>query len=61
MFQDFEEWSADAPPIILGIPGVGAKEDHTATDTELKSLTLETLDRDNQPTTWTRVYTDGSA
>ncbi|XP_076442697.1 uncharacterized protein LOC143281377 [Babylonia areolata] len=30
-------------------------------DAELKLLTLEALDRDYPNTTWTRVYTDGSA
>ena len=57
MLQDFEEWSADEPPIILSIPGVGAKENHT--DTELKSPTLESLDRDYHPTTWTNAVRNG--
>ena len=59
MLQDFEEWSADVSPIILDIPGVGAKDNHT--DTELKVLTLEILDRDYHPTTWTRAYADDCA
>nr|KAG5696844.1 hypothetical protein BaRGS_030968 [Batillaria attramentaria] len=57
--QDFEDWSLDVPHIILDVPGIGAKEEHTGA--ELKSLTLEMLHTRYPNTTWTHVYTDGSA
>jgi ribonuclease HI len=57
--QDYEDWSLGTPNIILNIPGVGAKEEHS--EIELKSLTLEALDKNYPATTWTRAYTDGSA
>ncbi|KAK7115386.1 hypothetical protein V1264_001263 [Littorina saxatilis] len=59
MLQDYEEWSLDVPPIILDVPGIGAKQEQP--EAVLKSLTLETLDRDYPTTTWTQVFTDGSA
>ena len=39
MLQNYEDWQAEAPTIILDIPGIQAKDHHT--DEELRSLTLE--------------------
>ena len=39
--QNYEDWQAETPTIILDIPGIQAKDHHT--DEELRSLTLETL------------------
>ena len=41
MLQNYEDWQAETPIIILDIPGIQAK-DHL-TDEELRSLTLEAL------------------
>ena len=41
MLQNYEDWQAETPAIILDIPGIQAKEHHT--DEDLKSLTLEVL------------------
>ncbi|XP_076455528.1 uncharacterized protein LOC143290127 [Babylonia areolata] len=57
--QDYEDWQADTPAIMLKIPGVDSKECHIAA--ELKSLTLEALSIKYPPDTWARAYTDGSA
>ncbi|XP_076462074.1 uncharacterized protein LOC143294584 [Babylonia areolata] len=56
--QDYEDWQADTPAIMLNIPGVESKECHI---TELKSLTLEALNTKYPPDTCARAYTDGSA
>ena len=39
--QSYEDWQAEAPTIILDIPGIETKEHYT--DEELRSLTLEAL------------------
>ena len=52
-------WQAETSTIILDIPGIQAKEHHTAE--ELRSLTLEALSVAYPSTTWARAYTDGSA
>ena len=59
MLQNYEDWQAESPTIILDIPGIQAKEHHT--DEELRSLTLEALSIAYPSTTWARAYTDGSA
>ena len=59
MLQDYEDWQADTPTIILDIPGIQDKEHHT--DEELRSLTIEALSVAYPPTTWARAYADGSA
>ena len=41
LLQNYEDWQAETPTIILDIPGIQAKEHHT--DEELRSLTLEAL------------------
>ena len=41
MLQNYEDWQAETPTIILDIPGIQAKDHHT--DEELRSLTLEAL------------------
>nr|KAG5709635.1 hypothetical protein BaRGS_001685 [Batillaria attramentaria] len=46
-------------PAMEKLTGIGAKEEHTGA--ELKSLTLEMLHTRYPNTTWTHVYTDGSA
>ena len=59
MLQNYEDWQAETPTIILDIPGIQAKDHHT--DEELRSLTLEALSVACPSTTWARAYTDGSA
>ena len=59
MLQNYEDWQAETPTIILDIPGIQAKDHHT--DEELRSLTLEVLSVAYPSTTWARAYTDGSA
>ena len=59
MLQNYEDWQAETPTIILDIPGIQAKDHHT--DEELRSLTLEALSVAYPLTTWARAYTDGSA
>ena len=59
MLQNYEDWQAETPTIIIDIPGIQAKDHHT--DKELRSLTLEALGVANPSTTWARAYTDGSA
>ena len=59
MLQNYEDWQAETPTIILDIPGIQAKNHHT--DEELRSLTLEGLSVAYPSTTWARAYTDGSA
>ena len=44
---------------VTEVPGVTSKGDQS--DEMLKSLTLEMLASTYHPSTWTRVYTDGSA
>ena len=58
MLQNYEDWQAETPAIILDIPGIQAKDHHT--DEELRSLTLEGLSVAYPSTTWARAYTDGS-
>ena len=41
MLQNYEDWQAETPTIILDIPGMQVKEHHT--DEELRSLTKEAL------------------
>ena len=41
MLQNYEDWQAETPIVILDITGVQAKEHHT--DEEVRSLTLEAL------------------
>ena len=53
MLQNYEDWQAETPTIILDIPGIQAKEHHT--DEELRSLTLEALSVAYPSTTWTRL------
>ena len=59
MLENYEDWQAETPTIILDIPGIQAKDHHT--DEELRSLTLEALRVAYPSTTWARAYTDGSA
>ena len=59
MLQNYEDWQAETPAIILDIPGIQAKEHHT--DEELRSLTLEALSVAYPSTTSARAYTGGSA
>ena len=59
ILQNYEDWQAETPTIILDIPGIQAKDHHTAE--ELRSLTLEALSVAYPSTTWARAYTDGSA
>ena len=59
MLQNYEDWQAETPTIILDIPGIQAKDHHTVE--ELRSLTLEALSVSSPSTTWARAYTDGSA
>ena len=59
MLQNYEDWQAETPTIILDIPGIQAKNHHT--DEELRSLTPEALSVAYPSTTWARAYTDGSA
>ena len=59
MLQNYGDWQAITPTIILDIPGIQAKDHHT--DEELRSLTLEALWVAYPSTTWAIVYTDGSA
>ena len=59
MLQNYEDWQAETPTIILDSPGIQAKNHHT--DEELRSLTLEALSVAYPSTTWARAYTDGSA
>ena len=47
------------PIFVTDVPGVTSKGDQS--DQMLKSLTLEMLASTYHPSTWTRVYTDGSA
>ena len=47
------------PLFVTEIPGVTSKGDQS--DEMLKSLTLKMLASTYNPSTWTRVYTDGSA
>ena len=56
MLQNYEDWQAETPTIILDIQ---ANEHHT--DEELRSLTLEALSVAYPSNTWARAYTDGSA
>ena len=60
MLQDYEDWRAETPTIILDIPGIQAKEHPT--DKALRSLTLEleVLRVSYPSTTWARAYTDGA-
>ena len=58
MLQNYKDWQAETPTIILDI-GIQAKDHHT--DEELRSLTLEALSVAYLSTTWARAYTDGSA
>ena len=57
MLQNYEDWQAETPTIILGILGIQAKEHHTYE--ELRSLTLKALCVACPSTTWARAYTDG--
>ena len=57
--QDYDEWSTAELNIVLDVHGVGAKGSHS--EAELRSLTLEMLDKDYPPNTWTHIFTDGSA
>ena len=59
MLQNYKDWQAESPAIILDIPGIQSKENHT--DEELRSLTLEALSVAYPSTTCVRAYTDGSA
>ena len=59
MLQKYEDGQAETPTIILDIPGIQPKENHT--DKELRSLTPETFCVAYPSTTWARAYTDGSA
>ena len=59
MLQNYDDWQAETPTIILDIPGILAKEHHA--DEELRSLTLEALSVAYPSITWARAYTDGSA
>ena len=59
MLQNYEDWQAETPIIILDIPGIQAKDHHT--DEELRSLTLKVLSVAYLSTTWAKAYTDGSA
>ena len=59
--QDAEEplLQQIGPLFVTEVPGVTSKGDQS--DDMLKSLTLEMLESTYHPSTWTRVYTDGSA
>ena len=59
--QDAEELilQQTGPIFVTDVPGVTSKGDQS--DQMLKSLTLEMLASTYHPSTWTRVYTDGSA
>ena len=57
--QDYEEFEWDDLNIIADLPGMRTKEEHSPV--EMRTLTLETLDRDFPSDQWTHVYTDGSA
>ena len=57
--QDYEDWQTEDLTIIMDLPGVGNKEEHT--EAELKVVTLKMLDRNYHRDSWTQVYTDGSA
>ena len=59
--QDAEELllQQTGPLFVTEVPGVTSKGDQS--DDMLKSLTLELLESTYHPSTWTRVYTDGSA
>ena len=59
MLQNYEDWQAETPTIILDIPSIQAKEHHT--DEELRSLTLEVLSVAYPSTTWARAYKCESA
>ena len=59
MFQNYKDWQAETPTIILDIPGIQAIEHHT--DEELSLLALESLSVAYPSTTRARAYTDGSA
>ena len=59
MIQNYEDWQARTPTIILDIPGIQAKKHHT--DEKLRSLTLQALSVAYPSTTWARAHTDGSA
>ena len=59
MLQNYEDWRAETPTIILDIQSILAKEHRT--DEELRSLTLEAFSVAYPSTTWARAYTDGSA
>ena len=59
MLQNYEDWQAKTPAIILDIPGIQAMEHHT--DEELRSLVLEALSVAYPSTTQARTYTDWSA
>ena len=50
MLQNYEDWQAETPTIILDISGIQAKDHHT--DEELRSLTLEALSVAYPSTTW---------
>ena len=58
MLQNYEDWQAEIPTIILDIPGIQSKDHHT--DEELRSLTLEALSVVYPSTTWARAYRGGS-
>ena len=59
MLQNYEDWPAETPTIILNTTGIQAKEHHR--DEELRSLTLEVLSVAYPSTTWARAFTDGPA
>ena len=59
LLQNYEDWQAETPTILLDIPGIQAKDHHT--DEELRSLTLGAPSVAYPPSTWARAYTDGSA
>ena len=54
VLQNYEDWQAETPTIILDIQ---AKDHHT--DEELRSLILEALSVAYPSTTWARAYADG--
>ena len=57
--QDFEEWEGEDLNVILEVPGVTSKENHSSA--ELRNLSLEMMEKEYPRETWTRVFTDGSA
>ena len=57
MPQNYEDWQAETPTIILDTAVIQANEH----DTEPRTLTLEALSVAYPSTTWARAYTDGSA